>query len=453
MKLTILGGGGFRVPLVYGALLGDHAEGRVTHVTLHDLDAGRLTAVARVLAEQAAGRPDAPQVTATTDLDEAIRGADFIFSAIRVGGLEGRAADERVALAEGVLGQETVGAGGIAYGLRTVPVAVDIARRVARLAPEAWVINFTNPAGLVTEAMSRHLGDRVIGICDSPVALGRRMARLLGAAPDRAWIDYAGLNHLGWVRGLHIGGRDELPRLLADPVLLGSFEEGRLFGAEWLRSLGAVPNEYLHYYYFNREAVRAYQQAEQTRGAFLREQQDRFYAETANPATPALQAWNRTRAEREATYMAENREAAGAGEREVSDLEPGGYEQVALALMRAIARDERTTLILDVRNRRTLSVLDADAVVEVPCLVDANGAHPVSVTPLPYHAVGLVTAVKAVDREVLAAAESGSRATAVKAFALHPLVDSVSVARRLVDAYTKEHPGLGYLRGAGPAPR
>jgi 6-phospho-beta-glucosidase len=118
---------------------------------------------------------------------------------------------------------------------------------------------------------------------------------------------------------------------------------------------------------------------------------------------------------------------------------------VALALMRAIARDERTTLILNVRNQGTLSVLDADAVIEVPCLVDANGAHPVAVAPLPDHATGLVCAVKAVEREVLAAAESSSRATAVKAFALHPLVDSVNVARRLVDGYTGAHPGLAYL--------
>ncbi|WP_405987265.1 6-phospho-beta-glucosidase [Streptomyces sp. NBC_00872] len=445
MKLTILGGGGFRVPLVYGALLTDHAEGRVTRVTLHDLDPARLTAVARVLAEQAEGVPDAPAVTATTDLDEALRGADFVFSAIRVGGLEGRAADERVALDLGVLGQETVGAGGIAYGLRTVPVAVDIARRVARLAPDAWVINFTNPAGLVTEAMSRHLGDRVIGICDSPVGLARRVARILGADPDEASPDYVGLNHLGWLRGLLVAGRDELPRLLADTEALGSFEEGRLFGPEWLRSLGAIPNEYLHYYYFNRETVRAYQEAEQTRGAFLRDQQARFYDEMAHPDAPALATWDRTRAEREATYMTENREAAGVGERDADDLESGGYEKVALALMRAIARDERTTLILNVRNRTTLRVLDDDAVIEVPCLVDANGAHPLSVAPLPDHAAGLVGAVKAVEREVLAAAASGSRATAVKAFALHPLVDSVTVAHHLVDGYTKAHPGLAYL--------
>ncbi|WP_030215746.1 6-phospho-beta-glucosidase [Streptomyces bikiniensis] len=446
MKLTILGGGGFRVPLVYGALLGDHAEGRVTRVTLHDLDGGRLSAVARVLADQAEGVPDAPEVTATTDLDEALRGADFVFSAIRVGGLEGRAADERIALAEGVLGQETVGAGGIAYGLRTVPVATHVARRVAELAPDAWVINFTNPAGLVTEAMSRVLGGRVVGICDSPVGLGRRVARALGADPDEAWIDYVGLNHLGWLRGLRVGGRDELPRLLADEKALGSFEEGRLFGPEWLRSLGAIPNEYLHYYYFNREAVHAYRTAERTRGAYLREQQGAFYEEMGRPGTPALAAWHRTLADREATYMAANREAAGVGGRDEEDLESGGYEKVALALMRAVARDERTTLILNVRNGTTLSVLDADAVVEVPCLVDANGARPVAAAPLPYHAVGLVTAVKAVEREVLAAAESGSRETAVKAFALHPLVDSVAVARRLVEAYAAEHPGLAYLR-------
>ncbi|MFF8653372.1 6-phospho-beta-glucosidase [Streptomyces huasconensis] len=445
MKLAILGGGGFRVPLVYGALLGDRAEGRVTDVVLHDLDADRLGAIARVLAEQAAGIADAPTVTATTDLDEALRGADFVFSAIRVGGLEGRAADERVALAEGVLGQETVGAGGIAYGLRTVPVAVDIARRVARLAPDAWVINFTNPAGLVTEAMSRHLGDRVIGICDSPVGLGRRVAQVLGGDPDEAFIDYVGLNHLGWLRGLHIRGRDELPRLLADPDLLLSFEQGRLFGADWLQSLGAVPNEYLHYYYFNRDTVRAYQQAERTRGAFLHDQQARFYDEVRHPGTPALPAWRDTLAEREAAYMAENREAAGVGERAEEDLESGGYEKVALALMRAIARDERATLILNVRNGTTLAALDTDAVIEVPCSVDANGAHPMSVAPLPGHATGLVCAVKAVEREVLAAADSGSLATAVKAFALHPLVDSVTVARRLVEGYREAHPGLAYL--------
>ncbi len=432
MKLVVLGGGGFRVPLVYRALLADRSPSRVTEVVLHDVDVTRLAAISGVLAELAAGISDAPAVTTSTDLDEAVRGADFVFSAIRVGGLDGRAADESVAAGCGVLGQETVGAGGIAYGLRTVPVALDIARRISVNAPDAWVINFTNPAGMVTEAMAAHLGHRVIGICDSPVGLGRRVARAVGADLDDAWLDYAGLNHLGWLRGVHVHGRDVLPDLLADTERLESFEEGKLFGAEWLRTLGAIPNEYLHYYYFTREAV----ESGASRGAFLLEQQKQFYA------APSLRSWDRTRLEREQTYMAETRD----DERDSDDLDGGGYEQVALALMHAIATDRRTTLILNVPNRTTLSCLDSDAIVEVPSLVDANGARPVAVSQVPDEGVGLVTALKVVERATIKAAISGERAHAVKALALHPLVDSVNVARRIVDA----HPLLsGAFRAAG----
>ncbi|MBP2334486.1 6-phospho-beta-glucosidase [Saccharothrix coeruleofusca] len=408
MRLVILGGGGFRVPLVHKALVGD---GRVDELVLHDVDGHRLAAIRAVLR-------GGPRVTATTDLEEALRGADFVFSAIRVGGLAGRAVDEEVAHAHGVLGQETVGAGGIAYGLRTVPVARRIARRVAEIAPQAWVINFTNPAGLVTEAMAEHLGERVIGICDSPVGLCRRVAHALGASG--AEFDYAGLNHLGWLQAVRVDGVDLLPRLLADPEKLG-FEEGRLFGAEWLRALGMIPNEYLHYYYATREAMGG------DRGAFLLRQQEAFYNGSVD--------WETTRLEREATYMAHDRE----GERD--SLEGGGYEHVALALMHAIADDERATLILNVRNGATLPHLDGDAVVEVPCGVDARGPRPLPVSPLPDHAAGLVTSVKAVDRLVL----EGSRTAALKAFALHPLVDSVSVARSLLEAYLSRHPELAYL--------
>ncbi|WP_434448185.1 6-phospho-beta-glucosidase [Lentzea sp. E54] len=421
MKLVILGGGGFRVPLVYRALLADRSPGRVSEVVLHDLDPARLAAIGGVLAELSTGVSDAPSVTMSTDIDDALRGADFVFSAIRVGGLGGRAADESVAVGCGVLGQETVGAGGVAYGLRTVPVAIDVARRISAHAPDAWVINFTNPAGMVTEAMSTHLGNRVIGICDSPVGLGKRVTRAVGADLRDAWLDYAGLNHLGWLRGVHVHGRDVLPDLLADTERLESFEEGKLFGAEWLRTLGAIPNEYLHYYYFTREAV----ESGASRGAFLLEQQKQFYA------APSWESWERTRLEREQTYMAETRD----DERDADDLDGGGYERVALDLMHAIASDNQATLILNVPNRTTLSCLDADAIIEVPSLVDANGARPVSVSQVPDEGVGLVTALKVVERATIKAAISGERAHAVKALALHPLVDSVNVARKIVDTH------------------
>jgi 6-phospho-beta-glucosidase len=434
--LTILGGGGFRVPLVYRALLGDPL---VTEVVLYDTDARRLRVVGAVLealrATWAATGPT-PGVRLASDLDEALRGADFVFSAMRVGGTAGRVRDERVPLAEGVLGQETVGAGGVLYGLRTLPVAMAVAERVKAVAPDAWVINFTNPAGMVTEAMSRVLGPRVIGICDSPVGLVRRAARAAGADPDAPdfGYDYVGLNHLGWLRRLTAGGRDLLPGLLADPAALAGFEEGRLFGAQWLAALGSLPNEYLHYYYFQREALAAVRAAPATRGEFLDRQQSAFVAAADAAPAEAYALWEQTRKEREETYMAENRAATGGWERDPHDLDGGGYDRVALALMRAIARDERTVLILNVPGGGALSFLDPAAVIEVPCEVGAFGARPLPVAPPDEHQAGLMLSLKAVERATITAAATGSRDAALRALALHPLVDSAAAADRILTA-------------------
>jgi 6-phospho-beta-glucosidase len=433
MRLTMVGGGGFRVPLVYRALVGDPT---VHEMVLYDTDARRLRVVAAVLA---AIPGHGPAVRIASGLDDALRGADFVFSAVRVGGTAGRVRDERVPLAEGVLGQETVGAGGVLYGLRTLPVAVALAERVRAVAPAAWVINFTNPAGMVTEAMSRVLGPRVIGICDSPVGLVRRAARAAGADPDAPGFsyDYVGLNHLGWLRRLSASadGPDLLPGLLADPEALASFEEGRLFGAQWLAALGSLPNEYLHYYYFRREALAAVRSAAATRGEFLDRQQSAFFeaADGAAPAT-AYGLWERTRLEREETYMAENRAATGGWQRDPHDLDGGGYDRVALALMRAIARDERTTLVLNVPGGGAVSFLDAEAVVEVPCEVGAFGARPLPVAPPDEHQAGLMLALKSVERAAIAAAATHSRPAALRALALHPLVDSAAAAHRILDA-------------------
>jgi 6-phospho-beta-glucosidase len=446
MKLVILGGGGFRVPLVHGALLHDTAERRVTEVVLHDTDPSRLDVMRQVLAQQAEKHASAgvapPTVSATTDLDMALTGSDFVFSAMRVGGLEGRTVDELLALDLGLLGQETTGPGGIGYGLRTVPVALDVARRVQHLAPDAWVINFTNPAGLVTQAMQSVLGDRVVGICDSPLGLAKRAAAALGHDLGDLDIDYAGLNHLGWLTGLRLEGRDLLPDLLTDDAALAGIEEGHLFGTDWLRSLGALPNEYLYYYYFTRDSIAQIAGASQTRGEYLVAQQADFYPAVARHPHEAWDRWDAVRRERNATYMQETREAddGESHERSEADVEGGGYEGVALALMAAIARDEPARLILNVRNRGTVACLPPDAVVEVPCRVDASGPVPVTVGPLPGHALGLAQQVKAVDELVIRAAVEQSRSLAVQAFALHPLVDSVTVARDLLAAYGRRLP-------------
>ena len=442
MRLAVLGGGGFRVPLVHGALLRDASPRRVTEVVLHDTDPTRLAVMRHVLQAAGAGREGAPAVTVTTELDRALDGADFVFSAIRVGGLEGRTVDERLALGLGLLGQETTGAGGVGYGLRSVPAALHIARRVQQLCPDAWVINFTNPAGLVTQAMQSVLGDRAVGICDSPLGLARRAAGVLGHDLDDLEIDYAGLNHLGWLSGLRLDGRDLLPGLLADAAALGSIEEGHLFGTDWLQSLGMLPNEYLYYYYFTREAIAQITAGGTTRGEFLLAQQASFYAAVAGSPEGAFDRWDAVRRERNATYMQETREstAGDTGQRDAADVEGGGYEGVALALMAAIARDEPARLILNVRNSGAVPGLPADAVVEVPCRVDASGPTTLPVSHLTGAALGLAQQVKAVDELVISAVVEGSSCLATQAIALHPLVDSVTVARELLAGYQRALP-------------
>ena len=429
MKLAIIGGGGFRVPLIYGALL----ERRpFDEIVLHDVDAERLDRISLVLDGQAAEHGDKAPFRTTTDLDDALEGADFVFVAIRVGGLEGRAIDEGVPLGHGVLGQETTGPGGICFALRTIPAMLDLAERVP---PNAWVVNFTNPAGMVTEALQQVLGDRAIGICDSPSALCRRVAAALREPPERLSFDYFGLNHLGWLKAVHDGTGDRLPELLASDA---TFEEVELFGAEWLRSLGMVPNEYLYYFYFADDTVAAL--GERPRGAYLLEQQAGFYASEGDTPERALARWRAAKDERDRTYMAEARDGAE-GHSHAED-EPGGYEAEALAVVEAIAANAGAVRILNVANRSALPFLDERAVVEVPCVVSSAGARPLAVGPVPDHARALIETIKAVERATIEAAVTGSSALAVTALALHPLVPSVKAAKAIFAGYRERLPAL-----------
>src|SRR4051812_25042447 len=202
MKLTIVGGGGFRVPLVYGALLEKAQRLGLDEVVLHDIDGERLQRIGRVLDGLAAEHGERLPFRTTTNLVDAVEGADYVFCAIRVGQLEGRVVDEDVPLGLGVLGQETTGPGGICFALRTIPVMVRLAETLAQHAPRAWLINSTNPAGMVTEAVQQVLGARAVGICASPRGLCQRVAAALERAPAELWFDYFGLNHLGWLRGV-----------------------------------------------------------------------------------------------------------------------------------------------------------------------------------------------------------------------------------------------------------
>ncbi|MGH3704911.1 MAG: 6-phospho-beta-glucosidase [Agromyces sp.] len=440
MKLTIIGGGGFRVPQVFEAVSADHAPVRIDELSLYDVSESRLQTIGAILAGLAREKRHVPTITLTTDLEDALRGADFVFSAVRIGGTRGRILDERTALDLGVLGQETVGPGGLAYALRTVPFMTRLAETIRDVAPDAWVINFTNPAGIVTEAMQRVLGDRVVGICDTPIGLIRRAATAVSGAPDSIAFDYVGLNHLGWLRSMTTGGEDLLPRLLESDRALERIEEARLMGFDWVRALGALPNEYLYYYYFTREATERIRSASSTRGEFLDRQQSAFYEA---PGDDPLATWLNARHERESSYMAESR--PDDEERLESDVDGGGYHEVALDLMAALATGRSSTMILNVRNNTLVPQLPEDAVVEVGCVVDGDGVHPWPIAPVTGEMLGLMTQVKSAERLIISAVHEESREQAWRAFAAHPLVDSVGVARSLLDRYRENFPEIGAL--------
>jgi 6-phospho-beta-glucosidase len=436
--LAILGGGGFRVPLIYRALARRFTAGVdpvVSEVVLYDADPSRTAVIAAVLA----GEPG-PPIRLADSVGTAVTGADVVFSAIRVGGATGRVRDERRALAAGVLGQETVGAGGLGYALRTLPVALQHARLMRELAPEAWLVNFTNPAGLVTQALRTVLGDRVIGICDSPIGLLRRACRAAGTSPTELdEIDYVGINHLGWLRSLRRGGRDLLPDLLSANAAVESFEEGRLFGGPLLRAIGSLPNEYAYFYYAARDLVEALTDGP-TRGEVVAADQDAFYAAAGAEPPGAGALWTATRRRREESYLAETRSAGE--QRDEADLAGGGYEVVALDVIEALLGGPPAQLIVNARNGGVIPQLPADLVVEVPCVIDAGGATPLPVAPLDLHQLGLIASVRASEQAVIDAVLQGSMAQARRAYLIHPLVGSPRIAEQLLAGVVADDPEL-----------
>lgn len=443
MKLTIIGGGGFRVPQIYEALAAQDSNVPITRLCLYDVSPGRMNKIATVINELSRLATKKIEVEYTTNLDHCLTDASYVFSAMRVGGLESRILDEKIALDLGVLGQETVGAGGLAYSLRTLPHVRKLARKVKEICPTAWVINFTNPAGLITEAMQAVMGERVVGICDTPIGLMKRVSKTLVTEGEDFDFDYVGLNHLGWLRSMEVDGEDKLPRLLEDDKLLNSIEEARIMGPDWIRAIGAIPNEYLYYYYYAREAFQSIKKSQETRGQYLSKSQQEFYAEDSDAS---FNNWSKIMHAREISYMRESRSGSDRESRLSKDAEDGGYQKVALELIAGLSGGESGRMILNVPNKtadgqRLVPELNDQAIVEVPCIVDAKGVHPKKVAPVGGDMLGLITQVKSSEQLILKATEEGSMELAWKAFATHPLIDSVNIGKELLIKYAQNIPG------------
>ena len=441
MKVTIIGGAGVRVPLLSGGLA--RSDLRISEIALYDIDQDRLRMIAG-LAQQMAG---GVRVTSAATVEAAIEGADFVITSIRVGGAAQRARDEAACIALDAVGQETVGPAGFAMAVRTIPAMVAYGRLVARLAPRAWLVNFSNPVSLITQAVHQETDARLIGICDTPMEMFEDAAHALGLPASVCSYDYFGLNHLGWLRDVLFEGKGELHRIWDSDDRLAAAYRSPLFEPERLRHMKLLPTEYLYYYYRPDVALAHMKQAGSSRGQAVAKLTEEFFSDLRRegasavaerrgltpPPSESLDKYQRYLAARDSSYM--QIETGVTTPRIKPDwAELSGYDRIALMTMRAIVHNQGAIIPLDVANRGTLPFLEDEDIVEVPCRVDKDGPTPQVVAPVPDHPRELIERVKIYERATVKAALTGDRAQLVDALALNPLVSSREQAATLVEA-------------------
>jgi 6-phospho-beta-glucosidase len=463
MKLTILGGGGVRMPgFVRSVLAGRPAT--FDEICLFEPDATRRATTGRLSVEIAGVFGQAGVVTLTDDAEQAFTGADYVFSAIRVGGDRGRVIDEQVALRRGIVGQETTGPGGGAMALRTIPVVLRYCDLLSRCAPDAVLINFTNPAGLITQAISAQGKVKAVGVCDTPSGTIAALAQYLHADPATVQASYGGLNHLGWITSFLVDGTERLPGLLAGfGEVAAAVKQFHPFDAEEVRRVGALPSEYVYYYYDSRRYVDGVAKAGTSRGQDVLALNEELLtaigkAFADGDVHAAWTAYSTVLGVRRDTYMrtdteGDNGQAAARASRAARGAVPmqaeriGGYEGLALRVIDGLSGASPGTVIVNVRNDGQLGFLDPDDIVEVPARVDPSGLAPAGRgADLPRSARALVESVKEYERGIVTAATTGDPDAAAVALAMNPLVPGIGAARELLGAYVDQHgQSLAYL--------
>jgi 6-phospho-beta-glucosidase len=447
-KIALIGGGGVRTPLVVFGINEAAERIGVDELCLYDPDGERVRVMAALSKEIVARQSGRLRLRVADSAAEAVEDAAFVLNAVRVGGAASRANDERTAIAHGYPGQETTGPGGVAMALRTVPVALEQARLVERLSPKAWIVNFTNPAGLITQAISTHTGANIVGICDTPTELFHRIALAFGCPPQEIRCDYVGLNHLGWVTRVWHRDRDMTAQLLADDAALRSLYPASMFDPELIRALGMFPTEYLFFYYSRRKALKNQLAAGATRGEEvikLNQQLMRVLNEhlKAGEGAAAHQAYVDYLNQRSGSYMKLEASAgsafdSGGGLQEDPFRAATGYHRIALDVIEALCQLDPRRVVVNVKNRGALGDLPDDDIVETPCQVSNQGVIPESQARLPDSIRGLVLSVKAYEHALIAAAIDGSARTARKAMLLYPAIGEWEPAGELLRSLTKE---------------
>ena len=405
MKVTVVGGGSTYTPELVDGIARLQHQFDVAELVLTDPAEQRLALVAGVSQRIFARYGYSGQISFTTDLDRAVADAAIVLLQLRVGGQAARAVDESLPLRCGCVGQETTGAGGLAKALRTVPVILEIAERVSRLAAkDAWIIDFTNPVGIVTRALLDH-DHRAVGLCNVAIGNQRAAAALLGVESAQVALDHVGLNHLTWTRRVLVDEQDRLPELLATSAEALAGRSG--LPAELLRRLGVWPSYYLHYFYEHDHVVEQ-QRSKPSRAqevAEIESQLLEIYADPTVDEKPALLQ------QRGGAY----------------------YSEAAVDLMASLITDRGDVQVVNLRNHGTLAFLADQAVVEVPAQVNGQGPQPQTLRPVDPLLAGLIAHVSAYEELALDAAIRGGRDRVFRALLAHPLIGQHDIADKLTD--------------------
>jgi len=425
LKMAVIGGGSSYTPELIEGLLKRRETFPVRDLWLVDVEAGqKKLAIIGDLARRMAAKAGADlQIHTTLDRKQALEGADFVTTQIRVGMLEGRIIDERVPIAHGLIGQETNGAGGLFLGLRTIPVVLQIAQEMETLCPQAWMVNFSNPAGMVTEALLRYsTNKRVIGLCNVPIGMKMAIAKLLEVDASRVRMDQAGLNHMVFGLRTYLDGADVSDRVMelmathGDTVSMNNITPIE-WSPEFIRALGVVPCPYLRYY-VKRSEMLAEQQAEyargETRAEVVKAMETELFRQYADPAL----------------------------DKKPEELEKRGgayYSEAACDLIDSIYNNRGDIQTVNTRNRGAIPDLPYESAVEVSCVIGGEGPVPLSMGELPVPVKGLVQQIKSFERLAAQAAVTGDYATGLLALAMNPLCGSDMTAKAVFDEMLAAH--------------
>jgi 6-phospho-beta-glucosidase len=406
VKVAVVGGGSTYTPELVEGFLTRADRVPVDDLVLLDVDPERLEVVGGLAGRMLAKAGYDGVLTLTGDRDRALEGADFVVVQLRVGGQAARYLDETIPPKFGCIGQETTGPGGFAKALRTVPVVLELAEETEkRGAPGAWFVDFTNPTGIVTQALLDQ-GHRAIGLCNVAIGFQRRFAAAFGVEPERVELEHVGLNHLSWERAVRVDGVDRLPEILSTRIELVADETD--MPAELIRALGAIPSYYLHYYYLTDEVIE-------------RQRTERTRAEEVMDIEAGLLELYRDPNLAEKPELLERRGGAF-------------YSEAAAQLIASLHAGTGDVQVVNVRNDGALPDLPDDAVVEILARIDREGAHPIPLAPLAPEMLGLVEHVKAYERLAVRAAMTGDRTIALRALMTNPLVRDYRTAAPLLDA-------------------